>query len=209
MAKLSAGRDDGAVGEHQILGHGAYLTRWRDQCQARGLGRRAAFPVEAEVAHVGASLGVDHHVVAVAGGDRREVRVRVQRLSVEAQELAVAHRDHQHVSIGQEAEAGRLRGHLDDGLARTVVLERDHAVGVHVGEQQSSLMEARPFRKVQSVHQQLRFTSRHEQDDTFARPTRQVSMRFRRLFGLRQRGRRRCGRCAARAPSPWGRESRR
>jgi hypothetical protein len=62
-----------------------------------------AVQVEAEVAHVGPALRVDHHVVAVVAGDTREIGHFGQPRRVEPQQAAILHGDHQQPPVGEPA----------------------------------------------------------------------------------------------------------
>ena len=77
-------------------------------------GGHGGVEVEAEVADVGAALGVDHHVVAVERGEPAQLGVGGERaVGLPPQEPAVGHGDHEQAPVGQPPQARRLPGHLD------------------------------------------------------------------------------------------------
>ena len=77
----------------------------RLQEQHGGRERCAGRQVESHVADISAALAIDQHVVAVRGGVLRKVRVLLDPMAVEAQQLALAHRDDQQAAIRQPAQA--------------------------------------------------------------------------------------------------------
>jgi len=121
--------------------------------ESRGAGCLAAVPVEAEVADVGAAAGVHHHVVAGAGGDRREIGVKPGLAALRAQEAAIEHGDYEQGPVGQPAEAGRPLRDLQDGLDAALRGHREDALGVEVGEPQAAVVPARPFGEGQPVEE--------------------------------------------------------
>jgi hypothetical protein len=119
-------------------------------------GRCKRFPthqVETEVADVGASLVVDHHVVQVAGRVPAQVGVGDQAaVGLAAQDPAVAHRDHQQPPVGQPAEAGRLllNRRLEPEVG-AVCADRVDLGGVEVGEPEPPLVPAGRLGEFESV----------------------------------------------------------
>ena len=77
-------RDDRAIGESEVLGGHARRPVRIDAYEGCGAERGAAHEVEAEVADVGAALGVDDHVVDVPGRHRGQVGVLDQLAAFEA-----------------------------------------------------------------------------------------------------------------------------
>jgi hypothetical protein len=100
------GGDDRSVGEVEALGCGLNAAVGLHQRDRRRSRRGPVVEVEAEVADVGAALPVDDHVVAVEGGHAGQVGVVDQPAArLEAQQLAVGHRDHEQPAVGQPAQA--------------------------------------------------------------------------------------------------------
>ena len=122
-----------------------------DQAGRRGL--VAAVHVEAEVADVRAAVRVDHHVVARAGRERREVGVLDEPLALESEHAAVEHRHDEHPAVGQPAEARRLLRHLDDRSPPCRRVHRDDAVIVLVAEVQPPVVPARSLGEHETFEQ--------------------------------------------------------
>ena len=80
-----------------------------DAHEAGARRRAAAHQVEAEVADERSSLAVDDHVVHVTADQVGQVGVGADAaVRTASQDSAVLHRDHEHVSVGQPAQARRL-----------------------------------------------------------------------------------------------------
>ena len=80
-----------------------------------------------------------------AGRERGEIRVQDERVTVEAHDLAVDHRHHEHASVGEPAETARLVRYRDDGLGVPEFVDGDDALIVHVGEVQAVVVPPRSF----------------------------------------------------------------
>jgi hypothetical protein len=108
------------------------------------LDRVAGHQVEAEVADVRAALGVDRHVVEVAGGVPAQIGVGDQgAVGLAAQDPAVAHRDDEQPAVGQPAEPGRLllHGRLEAQIG-AVRAGRHDPGRIEVGEPEPLLVPA-------------------------------------------------------------------
>ena len=149
--------DQGAVGDHaavrevEVLGDRRGRAVQVDPRQGGGGQVGTVHQVEPEVAEPGAPLGVDHHVVGVAGHVVREVGVRDQRAVVLApQELRIVLGDDQQASVGEPAEPRGLARDLRLD-AQVAAVERDGVdlLEVEVGEEQPVVVPPRALREVQ------------------------------------------------------------
>src|SRR6059036_1006789 len=71
--------------------------------------------------------------------------------AVDAEQLPVGHRDDEHSPIGQPAEARRLRRHVEDSLDAAVEADGEHAVVMHVGDEEPAVVPARSFEEDEAV----------------------------------------------------------
>src|SRR5207244_11837461 len=71
--------------------------------------------------------------------------------AVDAEQLPVGHRDDEHSPIGQPAEARRLRRHVEDPLDAAVEPDGEHAVVMHVGDEEPAVVPARTFEEDEAV----------------------------------------------------------
>jgi len=106
------------------------------------------------VTDVRGPVGGDDHVVAV----RREVAdaaVELELAVLEPVDALVAHRDHEHATVGEPAQPRRLPGHRADALASAVAAHREHATLEEVGVPQAAVVPARPLAEVEPVDECL------------------------------------------------------
>src|SRR6202034_1052400 len=122
------------------------------------LGRALAprVEVEAEVADVGVPGRAHHHVVGEPGRPGAEIAVELERVAPPTQHPVVEHRHHQEVPVGQPAESRGLPGVLDLTPAVPLLVDREDAPGVEVGEPQASLVPAGGLTEVDAVDEALR-----------------------------------------------------
>src|SRR5205823_3094975 len=71
--------------------------------------------------------------------------------AVDAEQLPVGHRDDEHSPIGQPAEARRLRRHVEDPLDAAVEADGEHAVVMHVGDEEPAVVPARTFEEDEAI----------------------------------------------------------
>ena len=128
----------------------------RDVYQHGGPGRLAGHQVEAEVAHVGVAVAVDHHVVGQAAAVLGDVGVdRDRAVGRPPQHLLVAHRHHEQRPVGQPAEARGLGldgQHLLGGAAGG---DGEHRVAVEVGHPPAAVVPAWALEERAPVGQRL------------------------------------------------------
>jgi hypothetical protein len=147
------------LGNMQFIGDDAGAPIGVDSESVRPLsGRRAGVQVEPEIADVGASAGVHHHVVAVKAGEGRQVGVLVERPSRKRSRrrsvMETTSRSPPWSAASRDRRASpaprrrcsrcRLRGHAQ------------HLMVVHVGQPQGALMPAWPLAEAQVVDERLR-----------------------------------------------------
>ena len=83
--RRAVGGDDGTVWKHHIVIFDVDTAVRINANELRRAGFAALVQIEAEVAHVGAALGVDDHVVAVPAGVAAEVGMQSQARAVETE----------------------------------------------------------------------------------------------------------------------------
>src|SRR5471030_3461788 len=113
--------------------------------------------VEAEIADIGAALGVDDHVVAGTGGDRFQFRLDGELAAREAHQAPVGHAHDQHGAVGPPAEAGRTARNLDDDLGLAALVGRADLVDVEVGIPELALVPARALAEAEAVDEGFEF----------------------------------------------------
>jgi hypothetical protein len=117
--------------------------------------------VPSEIAHIGGSVGGHDHVVAVPGGDLREVGVDGDIAVHYAKDPSRRHGDHQERAVRQPAQARRLLcAQVQDGLAFPESRYRVHAALVEVAVPEAPVVPAGPLTEVEAIDQQFKF--RHD-----------------------------------------------
>ena len=130
------------------------VTAGRHPRERRGARRFADVEVEAEVPHVRGAVGRDHHVVAVAGGDRRQVGMDGDPTVVlHAQDPPRLHRHHEQTAVGQPAETARGLVELELHPTRPSVVDARHRVPEEVGEPEPTVVPARTFAEADAVEE--------------------------------------------------------
>ena len=64
--------------------------------------------VEAEVADVRPTEGIDHEVVAMPGEVLTQIGVHAQSFTIPSQHPSIEHRRHEEITVGQPSKAGGL-----------------------------------------------------------------------------------------------------
>ena len=84
-----------------------------DRDEHGGGGRRAAEEIESEVAHPGAAVAIDEHVIQFAGGKRGNIGVLHDGAVVlSPQHFMIAHGSDQQPAVGKKANSGGKSGRL-------------------------------------------------------------------------------------------------
>ena len=130
----------------------------------------AVHQVEAEVAGVGAALGVDEHVVQRAAAVLAQVGVGGDRpVDRAAQDPVVLHRDHQQRVVRQEAEPGRLVLDLDDRGLGPVRVDRVDGVAVEIRRPPAAVVPARPLEEGPALDERAQLSLSHRPDPILER----------------------------------------
>ena len=151
----AVGRDDRAVGEHQLVGcrmDGAVRV---DAGQHGGARLLAGMAIEAEIADIGAALRVDHHVVAEPCREGAEFRLDRELAVGKAHQPSVGHAHDQHRAVGPPAQPGRPARHLDDRLGLAGFVDGADLVDVEVREIEPVVPPARALAEGKAVEQRF------------------------------------------------------
>ena len=100
--------------------------------------------IEAEVAHIGPAGRIDDHVVAMKGGEGRQVRVLEQTaVRLPAQQAPVLHGHHEQAAVRQPAEPRGFVLDVHDALELAVRRQGADPAVVHVREPEAPVVPAR------------------------------------------------------------------
>ena len=116
-----------------------------DEEDVRGGGLLAGVEVEAERADVGASAGVDGHVIELDALERAEVGDGGDGTAGETGEGAIDHADEEERAVGRPSEASGLAGVVEHGGGGAGRVDADDLVGVDVGEEERGVVPAGAF----------------------------------------------------------------